>query len=639
MCGIAGIVDFRDPVDRQRLKEMTDVLRHRGPDGEGWWFSDDATVGLGSRRLSIIDLSEQGNQPMVSIDGRYCIVYNGEVYNYLELRDAHVRRGIQYRGRSDTEVVLNHVALFGERALSDFEGMFAFAIWDNAKKELFCARDRFGEKPFYYFYGRGRRFVFASEIKALFAAGLQRRVNHRMLYAYFRCAAEAGVFDSPDATYYEDICKLPSATFLRLADGAIRTRKRYWSLNPSSETRDISFVDAEDEFKRLFFQSVSRRLRSDVSVGSSLSGGIDSSAIVCAIPLLKPGFQYKTFSARFEGFEADEGKYIDEVNMKTGAAPNFVYPSAVDLARELGEMFRFQDEPVESSSAFGQWCVMRLVKDRGVVVLLDGQGGDEVAAGYHEYFAAHLAELWRHDPAAATEESAAILDSSHPDVQSAQNVAPRPATGTLFRGSLRLQRNARKLLARTVVGRNLPGTTFLSRSYLWEYGHDDRLVSGHPPRTLNEALQHDLIDGRLEHFLRYADRNSMAHSREVRLPFLSHELVEFMFSLPSRYKIHSGWTKYLVRAALKDIVPDRVLWRREKVGFATPQVNWMADVRLRSMADEAHGYLIREGVVNKHWTNNGLRNWEMIMAYLLLSGGDSASLMGGVQYRVHAGRM
>lgn len=639
MCGIAGILDFRDPVDRRRLKEMTDALRHRGPDGEGWWFSEDVSVGLGCRRLSIIDLSEQGSQPMVSADGRYCIVYNGAVYNYLELRDAHIRRGIQYRGHSDTEVVLNHVGLFGEGALSDLDGMFAFAVWDNAKKELFCARDRFGEKPFYYFYDRGRRFVFASEIKALFAAGLQRRINHRMLYAYFRNPANAQVFDSPDATYYENICKLPSATFLRVADGAIRTRTRYWSLNPSPEISDISFADAEDEFKLLFFQSVSRRLRSDVSVGSSLSGGIDSSAIVCAIRLLKPGCHYKTFSARFEDFEADEGEYIDEVNATTGAVPNFVYPSASDLARELGEMFCFQDEPVESSSAFAQWCVMRLVEDRGVVVLLDGQGGDEIAAGYHEYFAAYLAELRYHDPAAATEESTAILSRSHPDAQSSESVALRQAQGTLLRGSLQFRRNARKLLARTVVGRNLPGTTFLSRSYMWEYEYDDRLLLRSPPKTLNEALQNDLIDGKLEHYLRYADRNSMGHSREVRLPFLSHELVEFMFSLPPSYKIRSGWTKYLLRAALKDIVPDRVLWRKDKVGFATPQTTWMGDVGLRSLAKSAHDYLVHEGVVNKRWTNTGTRNWEMIMAHLLLRGGDCSSLLGGVQHGLRGGRL
>ena len=616
---------------------MMNALRHRGPDGEGSWFSDDATVALGHRRLAILDLSEQGSQPMHSLDGRYCIVYNGELYNYRELRKEHVQRGIRYHGQSDTEVVLNHFALLGSKALTDFDGMFAFAIWDKAKRELFCARDRFGEKPFYYCYEKGRRFVFASEIKALLAAGVHRRIDHRMLYSYFRNPAFPRVADAPDGTYYEGVLKLPSATFLRISNDVIRTSERYWVLDPSKESSDLSFEDAREEFKRLFFQSIGRRLRSDVPIGSSLSGGIDSSAIVCAISLLTPRAHYNTFSARFTGFESDEGEFIDQVNRKTGAIPNSVQPSASDMMRDLKEMSYFQDEPVESASAFGQWSVMRLVKDRGVVVLLDGQGGDEIAAGYHEYFPAYLADLLKRDPRAATEESAAILDRLRLDVRPSVAEGELGAANILLRGSLRIKRNARRLLAMTRAGRFIPATTFLSRSYHWEYGHDELLTRKQPPTTLNGALHNDLIDGKLEHYLRYADRNSMAHSREVRLPFLYHELVEFMFSLPARYKIRHGWTKYLIREALKGIVPEQVLWRKEKIGFAIPQAQWMSDTRVRPIVRESHDYLVREGIVNKQWPDSGAQSWEMMMAYLLLTGGESSVGWGGAEAGSFAG--
>lgn len=631
MCGIAGVLDLRQPVAAASLLQMMDALRHRGPDAEGWWLSDDATLGLGHRRLSILDLSEHGSQPMHSLDGRYCIVYNGELYNYRELRDGHIRRGIRYHGESDTEVVLNHFILLDSNALTDFDGMFAFAIWDKLKHELFCARDRFGEKPFYYTFENGRRFVFASEIKALFAAGVSRRINHGMLCSYFRNPACARVADAPDATYYEGVSKLPSATFLRVRKDGTRTTERYWAIDACAESRDLSFREATEEFRRVFFQSVSRRLRSDVPVGSSLSGGIDSSAIVCAIPRLDAGVRYNTFSARFPGFEQDEGEFIDLVNRQAGAIPNSVYPSATDLVRDLRDMFYFQDEPVESASAFGQWSVMRLAKESGVVVLLDGQGGDEIAAGYHEYFTAYLAEMSRREPGESITESAAILDRLSLVVSPYTVDAGRQTVSKAGRSSLRIKARARRLLAKTPVGRVIPATTFLSRSYLWEYGYDSRLTSERPLLTLNQALRSDLIDGKFEHYLRYADRNSMAHSREVRLPFLSHELVEFMFSLPARYKMRRGWTKYLVREALKDIVPDRVLWRKEKVGFVTPQAKWMGDIRVHSIVQEAHDYLVREGVVNRQWATNGDRGWEMIMAYLLLSGEGSSVPLGDVR--------
>ncbi|MFN2601752.1 MAG: asparagine synthase (glutamine-hydrolyzing) [Gemmatimonadaceae bacterium] len=598
MCGIAGIISPRKQVTPSRLKSMTDSLRHRGPDAEGWWCSDDATVGLGSRRLAILDLSSQGHQPMMSADGRYRIVYNGEIYNYEEIRASNAHKRIEYRGHSDTEVVLNHFSIFGKRALEDFDGMFALSIWDSAERELFCARDRFGEKPFYYAHTANAEFLFGSEIKALLAAGAPRSVNHLKLFGYFRNPANPVVIGRDDQTFFEGIYKLESAMCMVVRqDGSVRSKNRYWRISKSLGS-EFGLTHAIEEFNRLFSESVSRRLRSDVPVGSNLSGGVDSSAIASVVRELQPCATYNTFSARFEGFDGDEGPYVDLASARAKTIPHPVFPTETDLARDLVDFCYFQDEPVESSSAFAQWSVMRRAAQAGVVVLLDGLGGDEIAAGYAEHRPAYLAEL---------------------------SATPRHAKRTAFaeairKSALKLKGVARRRLAHTEFARRRPNDTFLTRGYTWEHGFDVALLEREPPETLNDALADDLIDGRLENYLRYADRNSMAHSREVRLPFLSHRLVEFMFSLPATYKIQDGWMKFLVRKAFEGRIPDRVLWRRKKIGFATPHVHWLGSPAMKAHVRDAHAYLVREGIVEPSWVNTGECNWQMVMAHFLLVG-------------------
>lgn len=595
MCGIAGIISARKQATQSRLKSMTDSLRHRGPDAEGWWCSEDATVGLGSRRLAILDLSSQGSQPMVSVDGRYRIVFNGEIYNYKEIRASNAHKRVAYHGRSDTEVVLNHFSIVGKRALQDFDGMFALAIWDSAERELFCARDRFGEKPFFYSRTAEDEFLFGSEIKALLAAGASRSVNHTKLFGYFRNPANPIVTGRDDQTFFEGIYKLESAMRMVVqADGSVKSKGRYWQVSKNLRS-DVDFDHAIEEFNHLFTESVSRRLRSDVPVGSNLSGGVDSSAIASVVRELQPCAAYKTFSARFEGFEGDEGPFVDLASVGAKTIPHLVYPTETDLAGDLADFCYFQDEPVESSSAFAQWSVMRRAAREGVVVLLDGLGGDEIAAGYAEHLPAYAVEM---------------------------SATPRNARRNMFaeslgKLSLKLKGAARRRLAHTEFARR-PSETFLARAYTWEHGFDPALLDKKSPESLNDALIEDLIDGRLENYLRYVDRNSMAHSREVRLPFLSHELVEFMFSLPSSYKIQDGWRKFLVRKAFDGRIPESVLWRRKKVGFATPHARWLGSTEMRSHVRDAHAYLVREGIVERSWVNTGECNWQMVMAHFLL---------------------
>lgn len=622
MCGIAGRVSWRGRIQEGSVERMLDSMAHRGPDGSGIWSSGDGSVVLGNRRLAILDLSDHGSQPMTSACGQFHIVYNGEVYNYKEIRQTHDKRGITYRGGSDTEVVLNHYSLFGETALKDFDGMFSMAVWDNATRELFCARDRFGEKPFYYHLDANREFTFASEIKALVAGGIQAGVNHSMLYSYFRNPAEPHVIGDLEATFYDRFSSMQSATCMRIGRGKVVSRKKYWNLDASHQAiADVSLGEASERFRELFHESIRRRLRSDVLVGSSLSGGIDSSSIVCSIPNLRErsAGPLHTFSARFRDFPGDEGRFIDDVNRESGSIGHSVYPSEADLAGCLERFAYFQDEPVESASAFAQWRVMQLAREAGVTVLIDGHGADELAAGYHEYFQPYLAELSASDPAVAAAARRDIIERTGHDPIAVDQIFPsRP--GAVQRSMLVAKDAARRRLARTwLAAEGRGGGTFLTRQYMWEHGADRNIHAVEPSATLNESLKRALTHGRLANYLRYADRNSMAHSREIRLPFLSHILAEFMMSLPAQFKINSGWTKYVIRQAMNGIVPNSVLSRTDKIGFSVPQSRWMSSPEIADMAADAKAFLVREGIVNSKWIDRGEKNWEMLMSYHLVA--------------------
>ncbi|MDQ6757095.1 MAG: asparagine synthase (glutamine-hydrolyzing), partial [Bacteroidota bacterium] len=338
MCGIAGIIHI-DPnqISRQRLKIMTDTLVHRGPDGEGHWISEDGKTGLGHRRLCIIDLSEAASQPMHYMD-RYTIIFNGEIYNYVELKNDLVKKGYSFKTHSDTEVLLALYHAEKEDCLHLLDGMFAFAIYDNKERKVFCARDRFGEKPFFYMHKKNEYFLFASEIKALKAYSSDYSINNKMLYNYLALGYLNNKSDLSE-TFYTDIFQLPHSHYLNIDIEKIDLQiKEYWRINTNHIDYSTTAQKAAEKLNELFYTSVNLRLRSDVNVGSSLSGGIDSSSIVCVIDYLlkrnksehsfeSSAFKQKTFSARFPGFKNDEGEFMQMVIDKTNVEPHFVYPS------------------------------------------------------------------------------------------------------------------------------------------------------------------------------------------------------------------------------------------------------------------------------------------------------------------------
>ncbi|MEO6706158.1 MAG: asparagine synthase (glutamine-hydrolyzing), partial [Ginsengibacter sp.] len=364
MCGIAGIIS-KDPNDVtiERLKKMTDTIHYRGPDGEGHWINSDKNIGFGHRRLSIIDLSHEAAQPMHYL-GRYSIVFNGEIYNYIELKEILVKQGYTFITSSDTEVLMALYDRDKEDCLQLLDGMFSFVIYDDKNKEIFIARDRFGEKPFFYNYVPGKYFIFGSEMKALWAAGIEKKVNNRMLYNYLSFGSLQNRGDLSE-TFFENIIRLPHAHYLKIdAKNLSLKSKEYWKIDPAKINGSIKPEEAFQQFNELFYTSVNRRLRSDVAVGSSLSGGLDSSLIVCVIDEMlnqhktEHSFTQKTFSARFPGFIRDEGNYMNMVAEATQVEPHFVFPTDENILEDIEKVAFHQEEPFGGASILVQYEVM-----------------------------------------------------------------------------------------------------------------------------------------------------------------------------------------------------------------------------------------------------------------------------------------
>lgn len=544
MCGIAGVFLPQKENKLNVVKCMTDALIHRGPDGEGHWNSQSAGVTLGHRRLAILDLTENAKQPM-HFNNRYTIVFNGEIYNYVEIRKQLVKEGYNFKSNSDTEVILALYDKKKEDCLADLEGMFAFALWDEEQQSLFCARDRFGEKPFFYYFDRDKGFYFASEMKALWAVGIPREPNVNLLHLFL----ESGVCLHPTdqtKTFYNGIKQLDSGQYLKISSNSFTPIvKKYYSLDNLEINRDISFDEAKDKFRALFSESINRRLRSDVAIGSSLSGGIDSSSIVLMINSMKAQNSIqKTFSARFSNFKKDEGEFIKEVISKSNdILSHEVWPNGDDFNNSLDKIIFHQEEPFGSASIFAQWKVLELAKKCGVTVMLDGQGADEHLAGYLHYYNVYLSQLYQNDYNTFLQEvenyriRRNIIHPLHPDRQTIKH---------------KLGRIKRKISKNTISINN---------------------------SNLSNTLKNDLMVTGLKELLRYADRNSMAHSVEVRLPYLDHNLVEFVVQMPDNYKLNQAWTKLLLRKSMEDILPPKITWRVDKIAYETPQNNWLSNIK------------------------------------------------------------
>lgn len=555
MCGFVAIVDPSRPVDELLAigGRMLSVTAHRGPDHCGTWTT--GPVMLGHNRLSIIDLSSASHQPM-SMHG-CTITYNGEVYNYVELRAELEHHGHTFGTSGDTEVILAAYLQWGERCVDHFIGMWAFAIWDERTQTLFCSRDRFGIKPFHYAFRDGALYA-ASEVKAiqqtpLYRGGLNEAQIARGLYL--------GWMHHYQETYFADIQALPAAHTLTYHNGTLHIR-RYAEID--TVPRQTSFAESTSTFRELFLDSVRLTARRDVPMGVCLSGGLDSTSIACALASATDEHEVRTFTAYYDGpGQVDERPYIDHVlKAYPQIRPSYISPTDADVALAIDRIVAIMDAPMPSSSYVSQYFVMQLAASHGVKVVLDGQGSDEILGGYmHSAYRVFADVVRESGPIEALRDLAAHVHRQRFGTAKALSIVGKSALTTLrdesCLTSIELRRTYPWVLAMPPADVGLAVQT----------AHGSRL---------NAFLSNLIHVSLLPTLLHTEDLNSMAFSIESRVPFLDHRLVQACFHMPTSHKVHRGETKRVLRAAMRGIVPDAVLDRADKTGFTTPgHITWL----------------------------------------------------------------
>jgi len=630
LCGIAGFI-ARTSWPAATIGAMTDLVRHRGPDDEGFLLlpesgnevqvcggsdtpdvvfhaeipfrperrlaalgDEPVCLALGHRRLSIVDLSPAGHQPMGTADRRYWIVYNGEIYNHIELRTELEGLGHRFRSHSDTEVILAAYREWGTDCLSRFNGMFAFLLYDSIEQKLFTARDRFGVKPLYYWISPRGDLAFASEIKQFIVLpGWRARLNGPRAYDFLAWA----ISDHTDETLFAGVYQVRGGEFVlvdinRFRDDSLdryspgRLRHETWyRLTPVPFSG--SFDDAAAEFRAKLLDSVRLRLRADVSVGSCLSGGLDSSSIVCLMNRLleEQGATelQKTFSACADVARFDERKWIDIVVAATGVEAHHTYPLFENLFDESQAITWHQDEPFGSTSIYAQWNVFRLAAENRVKVMLDGQGADELLAGYHSYFGVYLASLLR--------------AGRFGDLGSEMAAMKRLHGYSYFNSAEYLSHQVLPEWLKNILSRMLGRTASVQPPWLEcrKLGDSPRnplvAIGASKTGSVRDFSISQLTASNLQMLLHWEDRDSMAHSVESRVPFLDYRLVEFVVGLPDDYKLSTGITKRVLRAGMSGILPDQIRDRMDKLGFVTPEEVW-----LRERAPELFRRKLKESI-------------------------------------------
>lgn len=564
MCGIAGYIG-KNKVDRDMFNHMVDIIEYRGPSDRGVYF--DANIALGHRRLSIIDLSPAGHQPYEYLD-RYVLVFNGEIYNYKELRLDLEIKGYQFKSSSDTEVLIACYDCYREKCVELFNGMWAFAIYDKDEKEVFISRDRFGVKPLYY-YKDENQFLFSSEIKQILCMlSPGQKVNRQRLFDYLI----RGYSDFTEETMIEGIYQLRGGNNLRycLENNKVCIEE-YYNLNEIQTVCD-DFNKAKDDFKKEFNNSISLRLRSDVPLGYCLSGGLDSSAIVCTADIVikdnKIDVRQKSISSCFEDKRYDEQEYIDEVLKNTDVEGVKIFPQGDNLIEDLEKVIWHMDEPFSSTSQYAQWNVFKGARDNGLTVMLDGQGADEQLAGYTGFYSVIFAEYLR---------KLRLLSFAR-ELKAYKRL--RAQTETYVKSY--------KIVVEAIISAFLPKKIQkIGKLYLFYLRRKSPFFAKDIKRTImgldlypaNNSRKY-IIDNfkcNLSMLLRFEDRNSMAFSIESRVPFLDYKLVETVFKMPIEYKINNGITKHIVREALADVLPEKIRTRYSKLGFVTPEDQWIND--------------------------------------------------------------
>jgi asparagine synthase (glutamine-hydrolysing) len=584
MCGICGIIRFdNQPAQEGQIREMMRIMKHRGPDDEGVFL--EKTVGLGFVRLSILDLSMDGHQPMFSHDNKYVIVFNGEIFNYIELREELIGLGYSFITQTDTEVLLKAYIHWGEDCLERFNGMWAFVIFNREMKTTFIARDRFGIKPFYYLNTK-EYFAFCSEIPPLLSLIDKKPTpDYQTIFDFLTFSRT----DQTENTFFSQIkklqhgCKLTINCVQSAVDNQFSTIKKWYNLRKRVSIT-VGFK-SPDEYKDLFCSALRLHLRSDVPVGVCLSGGLDSSSIVSVL-LKNNNTALNTFSAVYDkGQTGDESNFINEYKSSL-VKMFFTTPTAENLAKDLKKFVKVHGEPIPGTSPYAQFKVMELAQGK-VVVTLDGQGADEELAGYHYFFGFYFKDLLTHGRVGKLLNEMYHYLTKHRSMMGIKSFL-------FFMLPKRIRTNVR-----------VSEKGYLVKDFVTMF-KDSNSIAGnlYGSKNLSDALL-DHFEYKLEHLLKWEDRNSMCFSLESRVPFLDFRLVEKTLATSSDLKVKDGMTKNILREAMKGILPEKIRLRRDKIGFETPQDEWF-----RTPAWQA---IIEEVIFSQSFKDRNLINPEIVM--------------------------
>lgn len=574
MCGIVGLISTeKDKLFlRTRIEIMKDLISHRGPDGEGTWLEQDANICLGHRRLAIIDTGH-GHQPLHSQDGDLVIVFNGEIYNYIELREELIKKGHPIISHSDTEVLIYAYREWGVDCLKHLLGMFAFAIWDRKKKRLFCARDRIGIKPFYYFWDR-KNFAFSSEIKSILASSfVKAEPNPQGLQDYITFQFCLG-----GKTMFKDIYKLEPGCFMVVQYGNEEltiNRSQYWDLNYSTDT-----VHDEEWFSskllELLENSVTMHLRSDVPLGAHLSGGLDSSTVASLATRVLSNGKINTFTGAFsDGIAYDETRYAKSVANSIAAEYNEVYIKGSEFPDIFPKLIYYMDEPAAGPGLVPQYYVSKLASEK-VKVVLGGQGGDEIFIGYARYLIACLEKciLDSINGSFVGVNNGLNLNSITKNLTTLQSYIPM--LKAFWKNGLFETWDKRyfQLIDRREGSIDLYSDQLFNTDYS-SFETFCKIFNRSGISSITDKMSYFDIKGFLPALLQVEDRTSMAASIESRVPLLDHRVLEFMATVPEHIKFKNGDTKHLFKNVIKTILPKEIYERKDKMGFPTPLEKWV----------------------------------------------------------------
>ena len=600
MCGISGIINkSKKEVNKYDIKNINNLISHRGPDDEGFFYENN--FAFGHRRLSILDLSSDGHQPMHYLDKKYTITYNGEVYNYIEIRKELEEYNYSFNSNTDTEVILASYDKWGEDCVNKFNGMWAFAIYNKKKDIIFCSRDRFGIKPFYY-TEVDNKFIFGSEIKQLLEFYPNRYVNKHILMDYLIIGFE----EHTNETFFDNIFKLEQSHNLiyDLKSNSYKIKK-YYDIKLDGKISDLNENESIEKYKLKLEASINIRLRSDVKVGTCLSGGLDSSSIATIASELynrESTDKFIAIHAKSTQKNNDESEFAKDVSRHCNLDLKIVEPTNEDFLNNIDEVIYTQEEPFGSPSIFMQYFVMKKAKEVNCKVMLDGQGGDETLLGYERYYPAYLRSL-------------SIFNGIKGFVQSSRN------------SKLTMKQLAQYFIYFTSstirIKRLKSKNSYIKKEFLNRINKNMIVQNSYSYRDICKLQKDEILYTQMPHLLRYEDKNSMRNSIETRLPFIDYKVLETAININNNFKIKDGWSKYILRKVVENILPNNIVWRKNKLGFEAPTKSWLKNIELEMQSVVDNSIIIKTISKkiefnnlddNQKWKLFNIAKWEELYA-------------------------